>query len=168
VTTIDESARTVDSAIGDSELREHVTVHDAEIGDDCRIYERCSVKRSRVGDAVDINAGSYVENAEIDRAVQIGPNCSVVGVTHELSEQGMTHRDDVFERSILHEGVFLGANAVVGPGVEVGPGTVVAAGATVTGDIAGGRIVLGTPPAQRVLALQDWLAESAVSAGRHD
>jgi acetyltransferase-like isoleucine patch superfamily enzyme len=78
-------------------------------------------------------------------------------VTHELDGQGMTFRDDVFERVVLHEGVFLGANAVVGPGVEVGAETVVAAGATVARDIGARKIVLGTPPAQRVRDLQDWL-----------
>lgn len=156
--SIDESARVVDSTVGEAEIREYVTVHDAEVGDDTRIHERCSVKKSRVGDAVDINTGSYVENAEIDTNVQIGPNCSVVGVTHELDERGMTFRDDVFERVVLHEGVFLGANVVVGPGVEVGAGTVVAAGATVAGDVGAGKIVLGVPPAQRVVDLQDWLA----------
>jgi acetyltransferase-like isoleucine patch superfamily enzyme len=155
---IDESARTVDSTIGEAELREYVTVHDSEIGDDCRLYERCSVKKSHVGEAVDINAGSYVENAAIDTTVQIGPNCSIVGVTHELGEDGMGFRADVFERVVLHEGVFVGANAVVGPGVELGAGTVVSAGATVTADIGPEQVVLGTPPAQRVIDLQEWLA----------
>jgi acetyltransferase-like isoleucine patch superfamily enzyme len=169
VSDIDESARTVDSTVGDAEIREYVTVHDSRIGDDCRLYERCSVKRSRVGEAVDINAGTYVENAEVDSDVQIGPNCSVVGVTHELGERGMVFRDDVFERVVLHEGVFLGANAVVGPGVELGAGVVVATGATVTRDIEPRRVVLGTPPAQRVVDLADWLAgEYTGSSGRHD
>ena len=68
----------------------------------------------------------------------------------------MTFRDDVFERVILHEGVFVGANAVVSPGVEVGRDTVVAPGATVTGDVGEGKIVLGTPPAQRIADLADW------------
>jgi acetyltransferase-like isoleucine patch superfamily enzyme len=156
MSTIDESARIVDSTVGQAEIREYVTVHDSEIRDGCRLYERSSVKKSTVGEAVDINAGAYVENAALDTGVQCGPNCSVVGVTHELTGDGMTFRDDVFERVILHEGVFVGANAVVSPGVEVGRDTVVAPGATVTGDVGEGKVVLGTPPAQRIADLADW------------
>lgn len=69
----------------------------------------------------------------------------------------MAFRNDVFERVVLHEGVFLGAGAVVGPGVEVGAGTVVGAGATVVEDVASGKVVLGTPPAQEVVDLDAWL-----------
>ncbi|MXR51007.1 acyltransferase [Halovenus sp. WSH3] len=156
---IDETARVVDSTLGDAQLREFVTVHDSTVGDDCRLYERTSLKKSRLADRIDINAGSYVENADIGPETQIGPNCSVVGVTHDLDDTGMTFRDDVFERVVLHEGVFLGAGAVVGPGVEIGSGSVVAAGATVTDDVGAGRIVLGSPPDQRTVDLATWLGE---------
>lgn len=155
--TIADSAQIVDSTIGTAELREFVTVHDSEIGDGCRIYERVSIKKSTVADAVDINAGAYVENATLTTEVQLGPNCSVVGVSHELSETGMTFREDVFEEVRLGEGVFVGANAVVTPGVEIAAGTVVAAGAVVTHDIGPKNLVVGVPPAQEVIALEEWL-----------
>lgn len=155
--TIDDTARLVDSTVGESAVREFVTIHDSEIGDGCGIFERTSIKKSRVGNQVDINAGTFVENAEIGPTVQIGPNCCVVGVTHELDEDGMTLRNDVLERVILHEGAFVGAGAVVGPGVEIGADTVVAAGAVVTRDVDAGKIVLGTPPEQRIVDLDAWL-----------
>lgn len=153
---VDETARVVDSAVGRSEVREYATIHDAEIGDGCRIYERVSIKKCRIDGDVDVNAGSYLENATVDSGVQIGPNSSVVGVTHELSEEGMTFREDVFERTVLGEGVFLGAGVTVGPGVEIGPRTVVAAGTTVTDDVGAGQVVLGVPPDQRVVDLEEW------------
>lgn len=153
---VDESARVVDSTVGRSEIREFVTIHDSTVGTGCRIYERVSLKKCRLADDIDVNAGSYVENAEIGKTVQIGPNCSVVGVTHDLGERGMAFRNDVFERVIVHEGVFVGAGAVVGPGVEIGAGSVVAAGATVTADVPPGKIVVGTPPNQRVVDLSEW------------
>lgn len=154
---IDASARIADSSVGRTEIREYVTIHDSEIGDGCRIYERSSLKKCRVGDGVDINAGTYVENADIDADVQIGPNCSVVGVTHELDERGMEHRDDVFERIRVREGAFVGAGAVVAPGVEIGAGSVVAAGATVHRDVDAETIVLGTPPTQTIADLEEWV-----------
>lgn len=155
--SIDDSARIVDSTVGQVEIREFVTVHDSEIGDGCRVYEGSSIKKSRISEDVDINSGTYIENAEIGTNVQIGPNCSVVGVTHELTQHGMEFRDDIFDRIILHEGVFIGANAVIAPGVELGERTVISAGATVTHDIGSEKIVLGTPPAQKITNLHDWM-----------
>jgi len=55
----------------------------------------------------------------------------------------------------LGQGVFLGAGAVVGPGVELGERTVVSAGATVTEDVGGGKLVLGSPPDQEIRDLDD-------------
>jgi acetyltransferase-like isoleucine patch superfamily enzyme len=157
VSEIDDSARVVDSKIGASMLREYVTVHDSTVGDDCGIYERTSLKKCHVGDSVDINAGCFIENAEIGDGVQVGPNSSIVGVTHDLSEDGMELRNDVFERIILHDGAFVGAGAVVAPGVEIGANTVVAAGSVVTTDIGERCVVVGSPPTQDVSHLRDWL-----------
>ncbi|WP_436903032.1 acyltransferase [Halovenus halobia] len=117
------------------------------------------VKKSHIDGPADINAGTYIENAEIGPNVQIGPNCSVVGVTHELTPGGMVFGDDIFERIILHDGAFLGANAVVGPGVEIGEGSVVGAGATVTRDVGPGMLVRGTRPNQERVALREWVGD---------
>jgi acetyltransferase-like isoleucine patch superfamily enzyme len=68
----------------------------------------------------------------------------------------MEYRDDVFERIVLDDGVFLGAGAVVGPGVEIGPNSVVAAGATVVEDVAAHQLVLGSPPTQEIVSLSEW------------
>lgn len=157
VRDIDDTARLVDSSVGDAELREYVTVHDSTVGDGCRLYERTSLKKSTLDDDVDVNAGTYVENAAIGPGVQIGPNCAVVGVTHDLTPDGMSFRNDVFARCILHKGAFLGAGAVVGPGVEIGTNGVVGAGATVTDDVAADQVVLGSPPNQRRVPLDAWL-----------
>ena len=153
---IDDSARIVDSNVGQSMVREFVTVHDSTVGDDCEIYERSSVKKCRIGDDVVINAGNYIENVEIGDEVQIGPNSSIVGVTHNLDEAGMELHNDVFERVILHTGAFVGAGAVVVPGVEIGRDTVVSAGAVVTEDLGERKIVIGSPPTQQVVDLSDW------------
>ena len=151
------SARVSASSIGASEIREFVTVRDSRIGDGCKIYERTSIKKCDIGDAVDVNAGSYLENATLEPNVQVAPNSNVVGVTHDLGDQGMEFRNDSFEEIVLREGAFLGAGTVVGPGVEIGANAVVAAGATVTEDVDPEMIVLGSPPTQRVVELEDWL-----------
>jgi acetyltransferase-like isoleucine patch superfamily enzyme len=154
---IDDSARILDSNVGKSEIREYVTIHDSDIGDDCSIYERTSIKKCGISNFVDINAGSYVENANIGTNVQVGPNSSIVGVTHELSEKGREFQNDLFEEIVLREQVFVGAGAVVGPGVEIGERSVVAAGATVLKDVVPGKIVIGSPPTQQVIELHEWM-----------
>ncbi|MFC4358743.1 DapH/DapD/GlmU-related protein [Halobium salinum] len=154
---IDDSARIVDSDVGRSTIREFVTVHDSTVGDDCEIYERTSLKKCRIGDDVVVNAGGFLENVDVEDEVQVGPNCSVVGVTHELSESGMKHHDDVFETILLREGSFVGAGSVLTPGVEIGVDSVVAAGAVVTADVGDRKLVLGSAPNQRVVDLQEWV-----------
>jgi acetyltransferase-like isoleucine patch superfamily enzyme len=62
---IDDTARIVDSTVGDAEIREFVTVHDSEIGDGCLILERVSIKKSHLDGDIDVNAGTYVENAVV-------------------------------------------------------------------------------------------------------
>lgn len=132
---VHDTAQVVDSTVGEAELREFVTVHDSTVGDDSRLYERVSVKKSTVGESVDINAGAYVENARLGNRVQVGPNAVVAGVTHELTDRGMTHREDVFDRVVVEAEAFVGAGAVVLPGVHVGEAAVVAANTTVTEDV---------------------------------
>lgn len=140
---IDETTRIEDSTVADAEIREYVTIHDSEIAAGVRIYERTSVKKSSIAGPTDINANSYVENADIGERVQIGPNCSVVGVTHDLDDEGMTFRNDTFEQVVLEDGAFIGAGATVLPGVTVGENAVVGAGVTVAEDVAPGDVVRG-------------------------
>jgi acetyltransferase-like isoleucine patch superfamily enzyme len=138
---VDETARIENATLGDVELREYVTVHDSEIDDGCRIYERTSIKKSDIDGPTDINANVYVENADIGSEVQIGPNAAVVGVTHDRDGDGMTFREDTFEKVRLKDGAFVGAGAVVLPGVTVGEDAVVGAGVTVTEDVPAGAVV---------------------------
>ena len=138
---IDETARLENATVGDADLREYVTVHDAEVGDGVRIYERTSVKKAEIEGPTDVNANVYVENAEIASEVQVGPNAAVVGVTHDLGDDSMTFRDDVFETVVLERGAFVGAGAVVLSGVTVGEDAVVGAGVTVREDVPAGTVL---------------------------
>lgn len=138
---IDETARIENSTVDADEIREYVTVHDSELDAGVRVYERTSIKKSSIAGPTDINANSYVENADIGEEVQVGPNCSVVGVTHDLDDDGMTFREDTFDRVVLEDGAFLGAGATVLPGVTVGENAVVGAGVTVTEDVPPGEVV---------------------------
>ncbi len=134
--TIDETASIANSTLGEVEIREYVTVHDSELADGVRVYERTSVKKSAVEGPTDVNANCYVENARLGEGVQVGPNASIVGVTHDLTDAGMEFRNDTFDEVVVVEdGAFVGSGAVVLPGVTVGEDAVVGAGTTVTTDV---------------------------------
>jgi acetyltransferase-like isoleucine patch superfamily enzyme len=138
---IHDTAMVEDSTVDDADIREYVTLLDAEIGDDVTVYERTSVKHASIEGPTDVNANCFIENATLAESVQVGPNASIVGVTHPLSETGMTYRNDVYEEVVLEPGAFVGSGAVVSPGVTVGENAVVGAGTTVTEDVPAGQLV---------------------------
>lgn len=149
---VHETAMVENATLEDVEVREYVTIHDTTIGPGSRAYEHASIKQSDLGGPVDVNAGAYVENAVVGDRVQIGPNATVAGVTHDLGEAGMTFREDVFEEVVLGDGAFVGAGAVVLPGVEVGEHAVVGVNATVREDLPDRTVhVDGGEPVRRSL-----------------
>jgi len=140
---IHETAILENADVTDAEVREYVTIHDSTIGAGSRIYERVSIKKSDLAGPVDVNAGSYVENAEIAEYVQLGPNVTLAGMTHDLDASGMAFRNDRLETVTVEAGAFVGANAVVLPGVTIGENAVVGAGATVTEDLPPATVHVG-------------------------
>lgn len=138
---IHDTAMIEDSNVDGAEIREYATVHDSTIGEGSRIYERVSIKKSDIAGPVDINANTYVENAAIGARVQVGPNATIAGVTHDLDEDGMEFRNDRFETVEIADGAFVGASAVVLPGVSIGENAVVGANVTITEDVPAGTVV---------------------------
>jgi acetyltransferase-like isoleucine patch superfamily enzyme len=129
---------------GNVMIREFCTVHKSLLECNCKIYERVSIKRSRIGRGVDINTNTYIENAFIWEDVQIAPNCSIVGVTHNFSRHGVSHEDH-FSQIELETGVWVGAGAIILPGVTVGSHSVIAAGSIVNMDIPAHHRYVGVP-----------------------
>ena len=81
-----------------------------------------------VGRAVILNTSSVVEHdAVIEDFCHIAPGAIVLGGAH------------------VGAGSLIGSGAVVLPGVRIGRGTTVGAGAVVTGDVEGGKTVMGIP-----------------------
>lgn len=156
--SIDPSARVVRSSIGEEVLvREWCTVRDSTIGLQSSLYERVSVKKSSLGKGVTVNAGTYVEFADIGDNVLVGPNCSIVGAFHKFNEQG-AEQQDTFERITIAASAFIGAGSVVLPGRNIGEGSVIGAGSVVSKDIPPFSIAFGVPPNQTIMPLAEWLA----------
>jgi len=142
---IDLTVKFFESGVGEgTDIREYCTIRNSLIGSNCKVYERVSIKKATIGSGSDINAGSYVENAEIGERVMIAPNCIIVGVTHEFSRDVINH-DDVFVRIIIGDGAWIGAGSIIMPGVTIGKNSVVGAGAIVKCDVPDNHRYVGTP-----------------------
>lgn len=104
---IDSSSRIIRSTIGkNTEIREYSTVHDSTIGPDCHIYEHVSIKKAAIGRGVAVNSGTYIENATIEDDILIGPNCSIVDVTHQISKEEI-NKENKFSRVTIRHGAFV-------------------------------------------------------------
>ena len=125
-------------------IREFCTIRNSTLLSDCKVYERVSIKKSKIGEGSDINAGTYIENADIGKNVQVAPNCTIVGVTHDFSSKGISH-EDVFKRITIGDGAWIGAGSVIMPGVNIGKGAIVGAGAVVNNDVSENYVYMGNP-----------------------
>lgn len=142
---IDRAARIFKSEISDGVMiREFCSIRNSSLGFQCQIYEGVIVKKSKIGERSDINAGTYIENTTIGNNVQIGPNCSIVGVTHEFSAKGISHQD-IFEKVFIGDGTWIGAGAIILPGIKIGKNVVIGAGAIVGKDIPDNHKYIGSP-----------------------
>lgn len=126
-------------------------VHDSVVRA-ARIQERVSLKRCCVHTGAEINTGSYLESVTVEEDVQIGPNCSIVGVWHPYDAAGV-RKELVVKPITLKRGCLLGAGVIVVPGVTIGEGSVVGAGTKVTRDVPPHHICDGRRPHQLMMPL---------------
>lgn len=78
---------------------------------------------------------------DVGNHVQIGPNVTLATDNHDLDNHDLLRCKPI----IIHDDVWIGANATVLPGVEIGEGAVIAAGAVVTKNVPAKSVVAGMP-----------------------
>lgn len=90
---------------------------------------------------------SILDEAEvrIGNNVQIGPNCSIITITHALDPEQRNAGIMQARPVTIGDNVWLAANVVVLPGVEIGHGSVIGAGSVVTKSIPANVLAMGTP-----------------------
>ncbi len=113
------------------------------IEDDVEIGANTCIDRAKVGETR-VGRGSKIDNlVMVAHNVQLGPLCVLTG---QVGISGSVE---------LGVGVVMGGQSGVVHGVKVGDGVRVAAQSCVTGDVPGGRVVLGMPARDRMEVLRD-------------
>ena len=120
-----------------------VVLSGAKIGQDCNICSHCLVENDVViGNRVTVKSGVQLwDGLRVGDDVFIGPNASFANDRFPRSRQ----KPEKFLVTTIHDGVSIGAGAVVLPGLEIGRNAMVAAGAVVTRSVPPNAVVVGNP-----------------------
>ncbi|HEY8921467.1 MAG TPA: bifunctional UDP-N-acetylglucosamine diphosphorylase/glucosamine-1-phosphate N-acetyltransferase GlmU [Candidatus Limnocylindria bacterium] len=105
-----------------------------EIGPGCRIGNFAELKMTRVGAGSQIHHLSYLGDADLGEAVNIG-----AGTITANFDGKVKHRTNI------GDGAFIGVDTMLRAPVSVGPGARTGAGAVVTRDVPAGETVVGMP-----------------------
>lgn len=123
----------------------------AEIGSDCNIGQNCYVA-GKVGNHCRLqnNVNLYL-GVEIGDFVFCGPSMTF---TNDLTPRVKYPKHGNYEKTIVHEGVSLGANSTIVCGITIGKWAFIGAGSVVTKDIPAYALVYGNPA-----RIQGWICE---------
>jgi bifunctional UDP-N-acetylglucosamine pyrophosphorylase/glucosamine-1-phosphate N-acetyltransferase len=123
-----------------AQLRAH-----AVLGDDCRIGNFVEVKNSSLAPGVKANHLSYLGDADLGAAVNVGAG------TITANFDGVRKH-----RTVIGAGSKTGANSVLVAPIVIGEGVTVAAGSTLTDDVPAGALALGRA---RQVVKEGWAAQ---------
>lgn len=105
-----------------------------QIGPGCRIGNFAELKMTRVGAGTQIHHFSYLGDADLGEAVNIG-----AGTITANFDGTVKHRTSI------GDGAFIGVDTMLRAPVSIGPGARTGAGAVVTRDVPAGETVVGMP-----------------------
>ena len=126
----------------------------ARIGKECSLGQNVNVSGNvRIGNGVRIqNNVSIYEGVEIEDDVFCGPS---VVFTNDLTPRSRFPKGaENYKRTLLKEGVSLGANATIVCGHTIGKWAMIGAGAVVTKDVPDYALMTGVPARQSGWACQ--------------
>jgi bifunctional UDP-N-acetylglucosamine pyrophosphorylase/glucosamine-1-phosphate N-acetyltransferase len=106
----------------------------ADVGSGSRIGNFAEIKQSRIGRGVQQHHFSYVGDADVGDAVNVG-----AGTVTANYDGARKHR------TVIGEGAFIGSSSMLVAPVEIGAGAITAAGSVVTHDVPPGKVAVGVP-----------------------
>lgn len=132
--------------------------HQVRIGDACRLEHGIQFKFDgtwKPGPSIVIGHRSFIGTGcefNIRRRIFIGSDCLIAAGTRFVDHDHGTRLESLMRLQhgqeaeiVIHDDVWIGANAVILKGVHIGSGAIVAAGAVVTKSIPSRSIVGGVP-----------------------
>ena len=118
-----------------------VILEKAKIGCGCNICSHCFIENEVIiGNNVTIKCGVQIwDGITIEDDVFIGPNVTFCNDKHPVSK----NKHFKLEKTYVHIGVSIGANATILPGIDIGENARIAAGAIVTKNVLPNELVIG-------------------------
>ncbi len=116
----------------------------ARIGKNCVLGQNTFVANGVVlGDNVRVqNNVSIYEGVVCDNDVFIGPS---VVFTNVINPRSFVNRKDEFQKTIVHKGVSIGANATILCGIHIGAHAFIGAGTVITKNVDNFALMVGNP-----------------------
>jgi acetyltransferase-like isoleucine patch superfamily enzyme len=118
----------------------------------------CSIIESKVGRYTSIGRNTKVSHADIGSFCAISWDCTINALAHPMERLTVSafpyvphvghfvkQRSQKYNRVVIGNDVWVGAQAIIMPGVIIGNGAVIGAGSIVTKDVQPYEIVVGNP-----------------------
>lgn len=138
---------------------------EAVIGENCNICDHVFIENDViVGDNVTIKCGVQLwDGLRVGNNVFVGPNVTFANDKYPRSKV----YPDTFIKTILKDGVSIGANATILPGITIGSNAMIGAGSVVTKSVPDNALVVGNPARIKgyVGARSDSIPKRIVSSG---
>ncbi|MEA2013285.1 MAG: DapH/DapD/GlmU-related protein [Verrucomicrobiota bacterium] len=128
----------------------------AEIGEKCSIGQNVNIGgRAVLGNGCKIqNNVSIYDDVILEDNVFCGPS---MVFTNVINPRAFVERKNEYKKTLIKEGVSIGANATIVCGVEIGCYAFIGAGSVVTKDVPDYALVYGIPS-----RIQGWVSKNGV------
>lgn len=140
------------------DYRNKIKVNDSIFNGSVMFAYEAQVNNCKIGDYTSIGRFSKIVHAELGKYCSISWNVTINAVSHEidkLTTHSFARRPDlgfgvqedcrIYQKVIIKNDVWIGANSVIMPGITIGHGAIIGAGAVVTKDVPDYAIVAGVP-----------------------
>jgi len=139
-------------------IGKNVTLNNCTLDDHSRVAEYASIHNSIIGSYTAIGRYSKIVHTDIGKYCAISWDTTINAISHPYNHLTINafpyvpyvgnfvkKRTQTYQKVIIKNDVWIGANSVIMPGITIGNGAIIGAGAVVTKDIPDYAIVVGVP-----------------------